>query len=65
MSVNSELAKLNSTGNGRLGDLPDRGTETGCVAGDSYGTDCSLEAVNRLGSVNADSDPVTAKNTNQ
>lgn len=60
MSVNSELARLNKVGNGRLGDLPDRGTEIGCE-GDSHGCDYSAEATNRLGSVDASSDPAKAR----
>lgn len=55
MGVNSERAALNSIGNMSLGNLPDRGTETGCE-GDSHGADYSGEAINRLGSIDASSD---------
>lgn len=60
MSINSELAALNSVGNGRLGDLPDRGCETGCE-GDSHGADYSGEATNRLGAIDAGSDHHSAR----
>lgn len=60
MSINSELAALNSVGNGQLGNLPDRGTEIGCE-GDSHGADYSQEAINRLGSIDASSDHHSAR----
>lgn len=60
MSVNSELAALNSVGNGQLGNLADKGTETGCE-GDSHGADYSGEAINRLGSIDASSDHHSAR----
>lgn len=60
MSVNSELAALNSVGNGQLGNLPEKGTETGCE-GDTHGADYSAEAINRLGAIDASSDPYSAR----
>ena len=55
MSVNSELAALNSVGNGQLGNLADKGTETGCE-GDSHGVSYEVDSINRLGKINASSD---------
>ncbi len=60
MSVNSDLAALNSVGNGQLGNLPDAGTGTGCE-GDTHGVDYTGEAINRLGSIDASSDHHSAR----
>mgnify|MGYP000143745381 CR=1 FL=1 len=60
MSVNSELAALNSVGNMSLGNLSNAGTETGCE-GDAHGVDYSTDAINRLGSIDASSDGTSAR----
>ena len=60
MGVNSELAALNRVGNGQLGNLDDKGTETGCE-GDSHGVSYEGGATNRLGSIDASSDHHSAR----
>lgn len=60
MGINSELAALNGVGNGQLGNLADKGTETGCE-GDAHGVSYGVDAINRLGSINASSDTNSAR----
>lgn len=62
MSVNSELAALNSVGNGQLGNLPDSGVSTGFNAS-GYGVSFDADATNSLGSINATSDAAAAEGT--
>ena len=57
MSVNSELAALNSVGKGQLGDLPDCGTGTGFQSGGGY----AVDETNRVGSIDASSDHHSAR----
>ena len=47
MSVQSELASLNSVGNGQLGNLSDAGQKTGLLA--NPGGDISMDATNSMG----------------
>ena len=60
MGVNSELAALNGVGNGQLGNLADKGTETGCE-GDSHGVSYEVDATNRVGKINASSDNYSSR----
>ena len=60
MGLTSELAALNSVGNGQLGNLADKGTETGCE-GDTHGVSYDGQAINRLGSIDASSDHHSAR----
>lgn len=60
MGITNELAALNSTGNGQLGNLPDKGTETGCE-GDTHGADYAVDSINRLGAIDGSSDHHSAR----
>lgn len=50
-STVKELARMNAVGKGGADNsMPDRGTGTG-MNGDNYGSDLSVDATNRIGSV--------------
>ena len=60
MSINSELADLNRTGNGLIGDLRDAGVSTGFQGG-SHGVSFDVDQTNSLGRIDASSDPFTTR----